>query len=190
MIWFTSDWHLNHANIIKYDKRPFESVEHMNDEIISRCNQVVQPDETLYYLGDFAFALNGKIEPVIEFRRRINCINIHFILGNHDHIIQKHASSLISHGIFLSISDVFYVNSCKPTVFLSHYAHRVWDKSHHGRYHLYGHSHHTLPEDPASRSFDVGVNGWGYYPISFDTVKVKMETKRFAPVDHHNRNTT
>lgn len=189
MIWFTSDWHLNHKNIIEYDKRPFYSVDHMNDSIIGRCNEVVMPDDTLFYLGDFCFALGGKMRPVYDFRDRINCKNIHFVLGNHDHLILRNKGQLLTDKVFASITDVYVVNSTKPSVFLSHYAHKVWDKSHHGRYHLYGHSHCTLEEDPNSLSFDVGINGNNYYPYSFDDVKERMGKKTFRPVDHHNKET-
>jgi hypothetical protein len=43
-------------------------------------------------------------------------------------------------------------------IWLSHYAHRVWMRSHHGAWHLYGHGHHSLPDDPHARSIDVGVD--------------------------------
>ena len=53
-IWFTSDHHFGHANIIKYTERPFNSVGHMNASMIGSWNGVVAPDDTVYYLGDFA----------------------------------------------------------------------------------------------------------------------------------------
>lgn len=69
-IWFTSDHHFGHANIIKYTERPFNSVGHMNASMIGSWNGVVAPDDTVYYLGDFAMQphlvaeilpqLNGK----------------------------------------------------------------------------------------------------------------------------------
>jgi calcineurin-like phosphoesterase family protein len=190
MNWFTSDWHLNHKNILQYDRRPFDTVEEMNETIIDNINKVVKKEDTLYYLGDFCFALNGKLDAVYEFRDRILCDDIRFILGNHDHIICKNKHLLIAEKWFTSIDDVYYVNNTKPSVYLSHYAHKVWDKSHHGRYHLYGHSHCTLPDDPASLSFDVGINGNNYYPYSFDDVKRIMSKKNYAPVDHHHKGTT
>ena len=53
--WFTADYHLGHANIIKYCNRPFKSLEHMNSEIIRRHNSRVKPNDTVFFLGDFCF---------------------------------------------------------------------------------------------------------------------------------------
>ena len=70
-----------------------------------------------------------------------------------------------------------------------HYGMRVWNKGHHGAWHLYGHSHANLP--PHGRSVDVGVDShWvtgkaTYTPFSFEQVAAFMVTRDFAPVDHH-----
>jgi calcineurin-like phosphoesterase family protein len=70
---------------------------------------------------------------------------------------------------------------------LCHYALRVFNKSHHGSWHLYGHSHGTLPDDPNSLSFDVGVDCHNYFPISLDQVKKIMSKKTWKPIDHHGK---
>jgi len=61
----------------------------------------------------------------------------------------------------------------------------VWDKCHHGSWHLFGHSHGSLPDNPNSLSFDVGCNIWGYEPLEFERVKEIMSHKTFKPIDHH-----
>jgi len=161
----------------------------MNEEIFSRLNSKVKVDDCLYFLGDFAFALDGKLEKIYDYRDRITCKCIHFILGNHDQLIRKHREVLLRDNVFNTISDVYTVYNTKPSMFLSHYAHRVWEKSHHGRYHLFAHSHGTLEDDPASLSFDVGVDTNNFYPYSFDDIKEKMGRKTWKPVDHHNERT-
>jgi calcineurin-like phosphoesterase family protein len=55
-----------------------------------------------------------------------------------------------------------------------------------GRVHLTGNSHGTLPDDPNSLSFDVGVDCWDFRPITFKEVAARMATKNYKPVDHHN----
>jgi calcineurin-like phosphoesterase family protein len=55
---------------------------------------------------------------------------------------------------------------------------RVWNQSHRGALHLYGHSHGTLPDDANSKSFDVGVDCHDYHPISLDRVLAIMATKQ------------
>ena len=63
--YFTSDWHLFHANIIKYSKRPFKNVEEMNEVILQNYFEVVKPGDRVYYLGDFALA------PILKWKRLI-----------------------------------------------------------------------------------------------------------------------
>ena len=65
-------------------------------------------------------------------------------------------------------------------VVLFHYAIREWNASHHGTYHLYGHSHGTLPDNPKSLSFDVGVDCHDFYPLSYQEVKAIMKTKQWV----------
>ena len=77
------------------------------------------------------------------------------------------------------------------SIVLCHYAMKIWNKSHHGVWHLYGHSHGTLPDDPYSMSFDVGVDCHDFKPLGFDDIKKIMDKKKkFKPIDHHNASTT
>ena len=52
-IWFTSDTHFRHANIIKFSGRPFANVEEMNEELIRRWNEAVPDNGIVFHLGDF-----------------------------------------------------------------------------------------------------------------------------------------
>jgi calcineurin-like phosphoesterase family protein len=189
VIWFTSDWHIAHKSILFYDNRPFKDVEEMNEEIFRRCNEVVMPEDTLIYGGDLAFDLRGDLQKIYYYRSRINCRTVKFVLGNDDKLIEKHRYQLVRDGVFNSITEVYTEVSTKPNVFVSHFAHRTWNKMQHGVYHLYCHSHGTLPEDPNSLSFDIGANTNNYYPYSFADVRARMSTKRFTPIDHHNHST-
>ena len=51
---------------------------------------------------------------------------------------------------------------------------RVWDRSHYGSWHLFGHSHGALPG--YGLSLDVGVDCTGFKPISLEQVAEKMAT--------------
>jgi len=149
----------------------------MNEALIANWNAKVKQYDIVHLIGDFAF---GTPEFALRIKRRLNGI-IHLIKGNHE----KPALAISNE--FASVRDVSTVRVNGQTIFMSHYAHRVWDKSHHGVWHLYGHSHHSLPDDPTSLSFDVGINGDGYNyaPLSFDDVKRIMSKKTFVPKDHH-----
>lgn len=164
---FTADTHFGHKNIIRYDKRPFENTEEHDEQLIVRYNSVVSKNDIVYHLGDFAFASKQKIN---EYISRLNG-KIHLIKGNHDKRIGKGL-------LFESISDIKNININNVQIVLCHYCFRVWSRKHYGAWHLYGHSHNQL-EESTDLCFDVGVPGWNYYPISFEQVKQKMQTKEF-----------
>ena len=62
---------------------------------------------------------------------------------------------------------------------------RTWQFQSHEAWQLYGHSHSNLPDDPNLLSLDVGVDCWGYGPVSMDQIRSAMSKKTFKPVDHH-----
>lgn len=175
MIWFTSDTHWHHANIIKYTKRPFANVDEMNEAMINNWNARVGRNDNVYHLGDFAFATEPQIR---ELNRRLNG-HVHLIEGNHD---SKRIKGNLG---FASYQPYKELKLASNKIILFHYAMRVWNGSHHGSWHLYGHSHGTLPEDPYSRSTDIGVDSHNYAPVSLDEVAIIMGKKKFRPVDHH-----
>jgi calcineurin-like phosphoesterase family protein len=190
MIWFTSDYHLDHKNILEYSNRPFSTVEEMNEVIIGNCNDLVYPNDDLIYLGDFAF--NKSIDRILELRRKIRCRKLYFIFGNHDKLIRKNAGKLFPDfqiwGDYAEETLVIPKNGGEKKLFvLSHYAFRTWNKSHYGSYQLYGHSHGSLPDDPNSLSFDVGVDCHDYKPINIDRVVEIMNKKTWKPIDHHGK---
>lgn len=79
-VFFTSDTHFNHTNIIRFCNRPFKDVAHMNETIIANWNSVVGPDDIIFHLGDFC--LGGSAE-WINVLNRLNG-KIYLIAGNHD----------------------------------------------------------------------------------------------------------
>lgn len=183
--YFSSDWHLGHANIIKYDKRPFKTVEEMDLAIITNVTEQLQKGDTLYYLGDFAFTRSMNEAEGHMKALALTGANLLFIKGNHD---KRDTIKLYEkYGTYLGEQKKIKleVRGHEYEIVLNHYAMRVWDKSHRGTWHLYGHSHHSLPDLQESLSFDVGINGWDYKLVSFDQVKEKMAKKSYKPIDHH-----
>ena len=94
-VFFTSDTHFNHKNIIRYCNRPWnggkdtdgqlivsdDNVKEMNEAIISAWNKVVPPNALVWHLGDFALGDRSKIPEIVA---RLNG-RINLVLGNHDH---------------------------------------------------------------------------------------------------------
>lgn len=186
MEFFISDTHFGHANIIKYSNRPFSSVQEMDRTLIENWNHVVGPKDHVYHLGDFAFAPRDRIAYILS---QLNGIK-HFIMGNHDNIIKNNKKFFLENKLWDSIdTDVELKCSNGAFLILHHYGKRVWNKSHHGSIHLYGHSHGTLP--PYNKSVDVGVDAPfitgvpTYTPYSLKQITDYMNTRIAEKVDHH-----
>lgn len=187
MIWFTSDWHLGHKNIISYCSRPFNSIWEMNEEIIKRWNSQVSPEDIGYILGDFSLGLWA----VDQFVHRLNG-ELHLIVGNHDmcHPRRKaKAETLLPHYLEagfkeIKVSDTLYIGNHEVT--LSHFPYfdseakslkypqyRPEDKG--NQLHLHGHSH--TRDNPlrktkkGSLQLDVGVDGHSFYPWSLEEIR-------------------
>jgi calcineurin-like phosphoesterase family protein len=77
--WFTSDWHFGHRNVINYCDRPWNHINDMDKDLVDRWNATVQPQDTVYFLGDFAFNWKKpeEISPLLNGRKIL-------VAGNHD----------------------------------------------------------------------------------------------------------
>lgn len=176
-IFFTSDHHFGHTNIIRFSERPFASVEEMDAELIKRWNEKVSPGDIVYHLGDISLAKPERTKEIFD---QLNgCIFL--IQGNHD------KSALSYPKRFEWIKDYYELNvddeqapNGKQKIMLMHYAMKVWRSSFRGTWHLYGHSHGSLPDDPTSRSFDVGVDCHNFTPLSYDEVKAIIQSKNWV----------
>lgn len=172
--WFTSDTHFGHKMLIERGHRPFVSVEEMDQVMVDRWNERVSPGDTVFHLGDFAFA---EHDPFLQRLRGMKRL----ILGNHDHSRRWKRATL-----WHTIDAMLHVTVEETPLALCHYAMRVWALSHYGALHLYGHSHGRLPGD--SQSLDVGVDCWDFRPVSLEEIRDRLAT--FAPrsePDHHVR---
>lgn len=174
--WFTADTHFSHSNIIKYSNRPFASKFEMDSKLIENWNMKIGQDDTVYHLGDFCFANEKEGQSILD---RLNGKK-HLIIGNHDKSgVKLNGWETVEHYKEINIDGQFIV--------LCHYAMRVWNKSHHGAWMLYGHSHGSLPDDPNALSFDVGVDCHKFQPLNMDDVRRIMKKKTWKPIDHHGK---
>lgn len=171
---FTADTHFSHTNIIKYSSRPFADAKEMDQKLIQNWNSKIDPQDIVYHIGDFCFSEKGQ--GILD---QLNG-HKHLILGNHD----KEGRKLRGWASIEKLREIYVGNQM---IVLCHYAMRVWNKSHHGTWHLYGHSHGSLPDDPNSLSFDVGVDCHDYVPLEFEDVGRIMKKKTWKPIDHHGR---
>ncbi len=158
-VWFTSDLHLGHANIIVYCKRPFSDVAAMNEALVTNWNSRVRPEDTVFCLGDFGL---GKPEDVIALRQRMNG-TIVLLRGNHDRFGKARAVEL---NVQVVEGDA-EVTLGASTFHLSHYP-RLLDEKIPGRTHLFGHVHEKFRIRDGM--LNVGVDVWDFRPITPDEV--------------------
>lgn len=171
-IWFTADNHFGHFNIIRLAKRPFQTLEEMDEVMIARWNERVAPGDTVYHVGDFALRDHNPYLMRLHGQK-------HLVIGNHDHSNRvKKATG------WWTVDSMKTVTVEGTPVMLCHYGLRVWSRSHYGALHFYGHSHGNLPGD--SQCTDVGVDCWDFRPVSLDEIKARLATlrKRGEPGHH------
>lgn len=179
MIYFTSDHHFNHKNVIKHCKRPFKDVEEMNSVLIERWNSKVGKNDIVYHLGDFTLSgkviassvfsqLNGNIWVVGNFKHHDkNWINkIENMTLTHLNTIYKSAS-----GYTVRVIDpitTVYVQNVNKSVVICHYPIEEWERKHYGVIHLHGHSHGNSRK--IENRYDVGVDCWDFYPVTLEEI--------------------
>lgn len=189
-IFFISDLHISHKNIIKYDGRPYSDLEEMHLDLIKRWNEVVQPEDIVYYLGDLSF---GRSDTVKWF---VNAINgkINYIMGNHDNMkdIVKldRWENVHEYGTEIFVKDEDNKKARGSwgyqQIVMSHYPILSWNRAHHGSWMIHGHAHQSLTMDKSydwyykKKVMDVGCNGINYTPISYQEVKKIMDKKEVS----------
>lgn len=176
-IFFTSDHHFGHANIIKFCNRPFADVREMDKVMIERWNEKVKKNDTVYHLGDFGLTYKENLATILE---QLNG-KIHLIIGNHEGAALQNRKRFewTKEYYELKVKDADCSNGVQRII-LFHYAMRTWRGQGRGNWHLYGHSHGNLPDLEDSLSFDIGVDSHDFYPLSYDEVKAIMKEKKWV----------
>lgn len=176
-IWFTSDLHFGHKNIIKFCNRPWETTEEMDEALIANWNSVVGEKDIVFDLGDFAFATNGRWKELIQ---RLNGKH-YLILGNHD-ITRWPGDKTME--LFDRVEQQMIIYIDNRCIYLNHYPYLCyggsWKNPERAVWQLYGHVH-TCPNSSGADDermiykfpyqYDVGVDNNNYMPVSWNQVK-------------------
>jgi len=163
MYYFISDEHYGHKNIIKYENRPFETVEEMNKTIISNHNEVVGKNDITVHAGDFTLGNKKYAASIIT---QLNGNHI-FIEGSHDSWLNGKSKQIWER----RIQEHYFV--------VCHYAMRVWSRSHYNSIQLFGHSHGNLK--PIGKQWDLSVENNNYYPLSENQILEIMKNRPDNP---------
>ena len=158
-VFFTSDTHFGHGGALGLYRRPFASVSAMNEALVERWNETVGPGDVVWHLGDFA--IRQRPEVVEELLARLNGRK-HLVDGNNDPPATRELDGWESEQPYAEIA----VEGI--SLVLCHYPFRSWRGMGKGWVNLHGHSHGRLKPQP--RQFDVGVDVWGFRPVTLDEI--------------------
>jgi calcineurin-like phosphoesterase family protein len=184
MKWFTSDSHFNHANIINWRGkdnqapgeryRPFESMLEMNEEMRRMWNLRVKPDDTVYHLGDVAFAITR--DKSLDLLEGLNGTK-ELIMGNHDTW-----NDSIEEGSVKDLTRHFHrLHGCKEIVIgsavgiMTHIPVHPQQLETRYAFNLHGHLHRLQIEDP--RYINVSVELHEYGPISEELIHAMLSVR-------------
>lgn len=166
-IFYTSDLHFGHYNIIKYENRPFNSIESMTEGLIQNWNSKLTKNDIVYILGDFAFQNRvNSIEDIQNILLRLNGEK-HLIIGNHDNWVNK---KQFNPRLFESINYYLEIKDKSRDVILCHYPIENWNGMTYGSIHLHGHLHSNPTTLNRKNRFNVGTDNWNYFPVTLDEI--------------------
>lgn len=168
MVFFTSDLHFYHDNIIKHVNRPFRSAEEMNKTLIKKWNEKISFADEVYILGDFTMKGPELAEEILSGLKGKK----HLICGNHDRFV-KHSAFHLS--LFDSVSEYSEITCLNTRFILFHYPIVEWNGFYKGSIHLHGHQHNHEDynyenQKQGIRRFDVGVDANHMAPVSAEDI--------------------
>lgn len=182
---FTSDWHTQDFNALRYDNRPFKNADHQDRELVKRFNSVARPQDTTYFLGDLGRGINDIIP-------RLNGTKI-LVFGNHDHLgVYSALASGFSAAIYsgsirigknlvtfshcplrgIFREDVTGMKGAAPgEKWHGESRHGLFSIQDHGQFHIHGHTHSDPQDVILDKQLDVGVMGHNFFPVTISYIE-------------------
>ena len=164
-IFMIADTHFGDDNIRRYENRPFQTVQGMNEQLTLRWNTAVDKDDVVYVLGDFG--ADGREKEILV---KLNGTKF-LVKGNHD--IQTNGyyreagfeevydKPVILDGFWILSHEPLYVNANMP------YAN------------IFGHVHNSpLYRDFSAQHYCVSAERINYTPISFESVAAAVKSQK------------
>ena len=157
-IFYISDLHFGHKNIIKHCNRPFETVEEMDKTLIQNWNSAVTNKDIVYVVGDFSYATKNDYLPKLNGE-------IHLVRGNHDKKVEG----------FKSVEDIVKIKHRDRQIVLCHYPMVEWDGYYKGVLHFFGHIHNNvnLAQNimrDIPNAYNVGADLLGFTPRTAEEI--------------------
>ena len=167
-IWFITDTHFGHANFLTFlddqgkNIRKFDSVQDMDDCMITRWNERIKPEDRVYHLGDVGSdpQTNARILPMLNGSKRL-------LLGNHDTIkgdLENYFKKITMWRIF---KEYDFVCSHLPLRDDS-----MWNIT----FNVHGHIHQH--QEPSLRHMNICVEKTDYKPLHLDEILTELTRRR------------
>lgn len=174
MIYFTSDNHFYHENIIKLSKRPFKNCDDMHSNLIKNWNDTVSNDDEVYIIGDFAYRGDAlKVNHILEILNGKK----YLVIGNHDKYLYHDEFNT---NLYEWIKDYYILNYNKIKFVMFHYPILEWADYYKNSIHIYGHVHNSNSERLnilGKKAYNVGVDVNNYRPVSIEDIIKKCLKK-------------
>ena len=184
-IWFTSDLHFGHRNVLRFCNRPWNDEKEMGPGLIQNWNDTVGDDDIVFVLGDtFWFNDSRGIKKVLS---QLNGKDIYILPGNHDEFDSYHRvdDPRIHLCQDIVVCWVTEAGKRKREMWLSHYPMMTWPHRENGAYQFFGHIHSQFGKDTGVdqdlplhyNQMDVGCDYWDYKPVSLETLEGCIEKR-------------
>ena len=157
-----ADTHFFHNAILKYENRPFNSVEDMNARLIQNWNAIVSKDDKVFHLGDVSFGSKEATKAVIS---QLNGRKI-LILGNHDR------GRTVQWWLDVGFNEVSkYPIIYKEFIVMQHEPPTYYNDAS-PYFYCFGHVHSTeMYKTVTPHSCCVCVERWNYAPVDLDHIQ-------------------
>lgn len=171
-IYVTSDLHFGHKNIIKYENRPYKTIDDMNCDYIKLWNSKIKSEDLVYILGDFSW-----LKPV-ETTKILKQLNGRktLIIGNHDCTFLN--KSYFDSTMFEEITHYKEIKLNKQLICMCHYPIADWNGKENGSIHLYGHVH-TIQNDAEKFMESQRQQGYKCFNVGIDVHKKIVNINEF-----------
>lgn len=183
MIYFTSDLHLGHKNVLKLCNRPFGSIEEMDACLIENWNSRVTNNDTVYILGDLMF--RNSVPPE-EYLLKLKGKK-HLIRGNHDRDWMKKVDI---DKYFVSNENLSFISDGKHRITICHYPMMSWPHMSTNGYMVFGHIHHNTDAvywpiiEQSELMLNAGVDINGFKPVTFDEMVENNVNHKIKTASH------
>ena len=185
MIYYISDLHFNDQSIFDKCKRPFKSLQDMEETIIYKWNKKINDDDIVYVLGDLI--KDDDVSSINIFKKLKG--HKHLIVGNHDHQILE---DIKNSNFFESIKFIDLIIDKERKVCVCHYPLMDWMEFNRQGILIYGHIHNKTVENGivykqikefyrSLPAYNCGVDVCNFEPKTLDELIQLKEANKDEP---------